>query len=323
MTRTFGALRLTGVALFAGLALGVSVLATASLARATPSCDVKNARSRVHFASLQAAVDAASAGDLLRVSGVCVGTTVVDRKLVIRGVTTDSARPVLDGGRAGRVLEIGAGVTVRLAGLIVRHGRVSGDVGGGILSHGKLTLTDVTVLSNRAPSGGGIYTTGELVLNGTTTIKHNRATVDDGGGIYVDGGSLTATGASAVHHNSAARGAGGIYGIGAVLTLEASTAVHHNRAVTGGGGIYADFDATLDLRGAVSVHDNVADENGGGVFDNSSVAMHDQSTIENNTANKRGGGVYVGCSAELTGADAGTNVRDNHRTNVARETGCS
>lgn len=321
MTRTFAALPNNGARLTAG-ALAVALLAAASLASAGPSCDVTNTRSHAHHGTLQAAVSDAVAGDRLRVSGVCTGSTVVDRKLVIRGAHAASGRPVLDGGRAGRVLEVASGVTVRLVNVAVRHGKVSGAVGGGILNHGKLTLTDVVVLSNRADSGGGIYSTGELVLDGATVVKRNRSLVDDGGGVYVDGGQLTMTGTSAVHHNRAARGGGGIYGIAASVTLDAATSVHDNEATTGGGGIYADFDATLALTGATAVRDNVAGEHGGGVFDNASVTMSAQSSIENNTSGLRGGGVFVGCFAELTGADAGGNVGGNHPTNLSRESGC-
>lgn len=320
MARTFGALRLNGAVPWAGGGLALTLLVAGS-ALAGPSCDVVNTRSHAHHGSLQDAVTAADAGDRLRVSGVCIGTTVIDRKLVVRGVQGGGA--VLDGDRAGRVLEIASGVTVRLSGLVVRHGKVRGGVGGGILNHGKLTLTDVTVLSNRADSGGGIFSTGDLRLDGTTTVKRNRTTVDDGGGVYVDGARLAMTDASTVQQNVAARGGGGIYGVTAELILDAATSVHHNRATTGGGGVYADFDATLALTGTSVVHDNVAGEYGGGVFDNSSVTISGASSIVDNTAGKRGGGVYVGCFAELTGADAGGNVRENQPSNVAHENRCS
>lgn len=323
MTRTFGVLGLAGAVFSAGAALAAALLAAPSLARAQAACGVSNVRSHAHHDTLQAAVTAATAGDRLRVSGVCSGTTVVDRNLVIRGAHGGSGRPALDGGRAGRVLEISAGVTVRLAGLEIRHGKVRGGFGGGILNHGTLTLSEVVVLSNRADSGGGIYSTGELVLDGTTVVKHNRALVDDGGGVYADGGRLTVTDASTVHHNVAGRGGGGIYAVTAEVTLDGTTSVHHNEATTGGGGIYADFDSTVSLNGSTAVHDNVAGQHGGGIFDNSSVTMGDSSSVENNTSSLRGGGVFVGCFAELSGAEPGGNVRDNNRMNVARESGCS
>ena len=321
MTR-LGALRLEGAALFAGGAIAVALLAAPSIASAGSTCVVINARTRTHYEALQAAVTDATAGDRLRVSGVCTGTTVIDRKLVLQGAPGASERPVLDGGDAGRVLEIASGVTVRVEGLAISNGRVRGAVGGGIRNDGTLTLTDVVVSSNRADDGGGIYSTGELLLKGATVVKRNRAKGDDGGGIYLGGGKLTMTDASTVHHNTALRGGGGIYAVGADVTIDGTTSVHDNEAATGGGGIYVDFDATLAASGSSAVHDNVAGENGGGVFDNSSMTMSESSSIGNNTAGLRGGGVFVGCSAALTGADAGGNVRGNQPSNVARETGC-
>jgi predicted outer membrane repeat protein len=300
------------------------LLASASTATAGTTCDVLNVGTQAHFGSLQAAVSAATAGDRLKVTGVCIGSTVVDRRLIIRGAPSGSGQAVLDGDHAGRVLEIASGVTVRLEALVVRNGRLTQDFGGGILNHGKLTATDVTVMRNRAFSGGGIYSTGELALDGTTTVKRNQLVIGDGdgGGVYIDGGSLTMAGSSSVHHNAARRGGGGVYGVTASMTLEDTASVHHNESTTGGGGIYADFDSTLVLGGSSSVHDNLAGEHGGGVFDNSSVTITGASTIEDNTATQRGGGVYVGCGAILTGSHPGSNVQGNHRTNVARETGC-
>lgn len=324
MGRTFGALRISG-ARWGGFALAGAVLAAAATATAGMSCDVTNVRTRAHHTSLQAAVTAAAAGDRLKVAGVCVGTTVVDRKLTIRGTGSGADQAVLDGGDAGRVLEIASGAKVRIRALIVRGGRVPSEVGGGILNHGKLTLTDVTVTSNRALAGGGIYSTGDLVLDGTTTVKRNRTVSadGDGGGVYIDGGRLSMTGSSAVLHNTSGRGGGGIYGLNAGMTLEGAASVRRNEATTGGGGIYADFESTLSLNGTTSVRRNVASEHGGGVFDNSSVTMRDASAIEDNTSTLRGGGVYVGCNAGLVGADAGGNVRTNRPGNVARETGCN
>lgn len=293
-----------------------------AVARAA-GCDVTNVRSHAHHDGLQAAVDAASAGDGLRVSGVCVGFTDIDRSVVVRGVATaGSGPPVLDGAREARVLQIEPGVDVDLTGLVIRNGRARGDDGGGILNHGRLTLTDVVVTRNRADTGGGIYSTGHLTLGGTTSIEHNTAIVFDGGGVAVQGGRLTMSDAASIHDNRCARGGGGLYGVHAHLALGATTSVHDNEAGTGGGGAYADFSSTLVLAGSSSIDHNVAAANGGGVFDNSSVTMRGSSTIADNVAGTRGGGVFVGCFTDLTGAAANGNVRGNHPSNVARESGC-
>lgn len=311
-----------------GLATGLLALSPPRPARAATECEVKNPRLGAQYASLQAAVDAAGAGDKLRVSGVCVGSTVIDRKLTIAGVrASGTSRPILDGDRAGRVLEIEDGVVVRLQSLVVRRGEVwlEGDEtadGGGILNHGRLILTDVAVLANSAERGGGIFSTGDVTLNGTTTIARNETVDTDGGGVALDGGTLTVNDATAIHDNSAARGGGGIYGVNAEITLNENSVVHDNRAATGGGGIYGDFETTVVLNGSTAVHHNRALERGGGVFDGTRLTMNGASSITDNVAGTRGGGIFAGCYAELTGADPGVNVTGNRSGDVRFEQGC-
>jgi len=327
MMRMTGELRTLGARFSAAMALagGLLVLPCTG-AGADADCDVRNPRLGASYDALQAAVDAADAGDKLRVAGICVGSTVIDRKLTIAGVP-GARRAILDGGRVGRVLEIDDGVVVRLQRLVVRRGLVwtDGDEtadGGGILNRGRLTLTDVAVLANSAERGGGIFSTGDVTLNGTTIIARNETVDTDGGGIALDGGKLTVNDATSIRDNSAARGGGGIYGVNAEITLEASSSVHDNRAATGGGGIYGDFETAVVLNGATSVHHNRAVERGGGVFDGTRLTMNDASSITDNVAGRRGGGIFVGCYAELDGADAGSNVRGNRSGDVRFEQGC-
>lgn len=322
---SFRSLRCTRTRFYAASALAGALLAWpgAAAVAAGRDCKVTNVRAHTHHQSLQAAVDSADAGDRLRVAGICRGSTVVDRNLAIRGVrTATSGRPILDGGHAGRVLRITVGVVVDLKDLVIRRGEAVGDVGGGILNRGELTLTDVVVVGNRADSGGGIYSTGQLTLNGTSSIRQNQAVDFDGGGIAVSGGRLTMNDSSSIHGNETARGGGGVYGVRARMTLNASSSVHDNQAATGGGGIYVDFWSTLVLNGSSTVDHNAALENGGGVFDGSSMTMNDASSIDDNVAGKRGGGIFVGCFAESTGVVPGGNVQGNRPSNRAAETGC-
>lgn len=290
---------------------------------ADKTCRISNVDAGTRFRSLQVAVDAASAGDRLRVQGTCVGTTVVDKSLVIRGVETGtSGRPTLDGDRALRVLAIASGATVELKDLIVRRGWVSTpEVGGGILNAGTLTLLNVIVVGNRGFFGGGIHTTGDLILNGTTTIHHNESGdfEGDGGGVASNGGSVTMNDSSSIHTNRSDRGGGGLYGVDSTLTLNGTSSVHDNEAGSGGGGIYADFESALVLNDQSSVADNVAAERAGGVFNNSSFTMNGASTITGNEAGTRGGGVFVGCGAETVGVHPGGNVKSNKPSNLVRE----
>jgi predicted outer membrane repeat protein len=320
---SFCALRSSCSGLCAAIALAGSLLALPGAAAAGSGCKVINPRAQTRHQSLQAAVDAAAPGDRLRVVGTCVGSTVVDRNLTIRGVeTATSGRPTLDGDRAGRVLQIARGVIVEIKDLVIRRGRADGDRGGGILSFGDLTLENVVVARNTADTGGGIYTNGRLELKGATSIQYNRAVTFDGGGVALKRGRLHVHDSSSIHDNRAARGGGGLYGVDSRMTLDATTSVHHNQAGSGGGGIYVDFSARLTLNGSSSVHHNTATENGGGVFDNSVLTMNDASSIDDNVAGMDGGGVFVGCFAESNGAVPGGNVQGNQPQDLALEMAC-
>lgn len=329
MMTTMGALRSRRAGSWVAfvLAVGLHAMTPAGTASAATDCVVRNPRLAAQYDDLQAAVDAARAGDRLRVTGICVGSTIVDRKLTIFGQRPSGAsRAILDGGRVGRVLEITDGVVVRLQDLVVRRGYASSEVeetadGGGILNRGKLTLADVAVLANTAERGGGIFSSGELTLNGATSIARNATVDTDGGGIALDGGTLIVNGATTIHDNYAARGGGGIYGVDAAITLNASSVVRDNHAATGGGGIYGDFETPVVLNGSTTVHHNRAMEKGGGVYDGVTLTVNGSSSITDNVA-ARGGGIFVGCYAELDGADPGSNVKDNRSGDVRFEQGC-
>ncbi|HZY32172.1 MAG TPA: DUF4347 domain-containing protein, partial [Rhodanobacter sp.] len=115
--------------------------------------------------SMTVALQTRAAGDSL---------LVISKNITIDGDINgdDTADVTLDGQYNGRVLEIASGKNVRLDGLIVQHGLVSGDggkssngsngsngaaaaLGGGIFNAGTLTLNNVTVRNNAAAGGGG------------------------------------------------------------------------------------------------------------------------------------------------------------------------
>jgi hypothetical protein len=130
------------------------------------------------YTALQAAVDAASQGDRLTVRGVCRGTTVLDKGVVIEGVRT-TTRPLLAGGHEGVVLTVRRGVTATVKDLAIEGGRGRFREGGpekpynwpaGVLNQGSLTLHSVIVKGNR---GIGIENTGRLRLNGDSIVRDN------------------------------------------------------------------------------------------------------------------------------------------------------
>ena len=242
------------------------------------SCAVSNARTHTNYNSLQAAVDAAKARDMLEVKGRCVGSTTVARDITIKGEAGPGI-PTLDGGGAGTVVHITRGTTT-IAGLKITNGvanveSVEGNgccVGGGIAVSGDRAgarLVDSLVTGNSATVFGG----GIDVDDGTLTLVHSTVsenTAWSSGGIDSDFGTITLIG-STVSQNTAAGGtscqnlgscAGGIWNFGGALTLIDST-VSENTATRRGGGIVNQTPtggppAVLTLSGTTTITDNHA-----------------------------------------------------------------
>jgi hypothetical protein len=278
-----------------------SVLLAAPVAAAKPAkCHVENVGTGRVSTTLQAAVDAASAGASLRVKGTCVGSTVITKDLAITGfVNKGFGRPTLDGVHAGRVLTITAAATVTLRALFITNG--SADYGGGIA-----TIVDRAY-------GQSVVTVIDSVISGNTA--------SEGGGIDNGQGVLTLVN-SAVRDNAAALG-GGIHNSrdNGWLYLEGTSSVSGNYASGGAGGIYSDLHSSIWLYDSSSIHDNTAGGDGGGMLvGDSQVELHDTSSIHHNTARGDGGGVFIlAMMAAFTLYDA-SSVSDNSPNDVCRMT---
>ena len=102
------------------LGMVAGLLGIGSTASAAPSsCEVDNSTTLATYSSLQAAIDAASAGDTLDVKGTCVGTSTVSKNLTIKGVSPTS---ILDGNGAGSTLTVNASVSVTVKRLTIQNG---------------------------------------------------------------------------------------------------------------------------------------------------------------------------------------------------------
>ena len=215
--------------------LVVAGIATAAVAvAATPAsaatCRVTNGSKA--FGSLQAAVDAAAAGDRLGILGTCTGATVVSKNLTLAGSTRGPHRPVLSGGNAVRVLQIEPQATVTLTNVIIRNGNAAaGTGGGGIQNSGSLKAIHVVVTRNRTTGpGGGILNLGDLVL--IRSLVSGNLAPSDGGGIYNAGDLVTWS--SALIGNTAGGVGGGMFAEG-IATMHHSLVAGNTAGDTGGG----------------------------------------------------------------------------------------
>ena len=126
------------------VAVWIVVGASPTAVAKPPSCAVSNQGNHKDYGSLQAAVTAATAGDTLKVKGTCIGTTLIDRDITLRGV----GKATLDGNAQGRVLRIGGGTTT-IRDLTITNGKTS-SLGGGIYVATAAVLDHVLVTGNEA-----------------------------------------------------------------------------------------------------------------------------------------------------------------------------
>ena len=234
------------------------------------------------YPTIQAAVDAAQPGDLVKVAGTC--TTIntydglaqviyLDKNLTIQGgyTTTNWTTPdpaahptTLDAQNAGRVLYITGDISPTIQGLRITGGNAQGlgghiggdDSGGSIyIQTAQAVITDNMVFSNTAVLGGGLYlNTSAATITGNAITSNT--TQDSGGGLY-----LYWSNGATLHRN----------------TIAANL---------------ADF--------------------GGGVFLHHSAATLGENTISNNLARKDSGGVAVGSSSATLRANVISGNQANH-----------
>lgn len=286
---------------------------------------------------------------------ITVGRTLkVTSGVVIAGPTSGTGVSVA-GGTAGSVFRFDPNdlTTSGISNLTIANGNTLGGEssnGGGIVNETTLTVTNTTLVNNKATggNGGGIENSGTLtVINsvlsgntadfggggignyGTLTVTNSRFTNNTtaggisatGGGIANDRGSVTVM-SSTFSGNNATGGGGGIFNdTGRTLTVTNST-LSGNTAVSGtgsgtGGGI-ANF-GTLTVTDS-TLSGNRTDYEGGAIYNEGGTVTATNSTLANNSADQFGGGVMnrsTGATVTLTN----TTVVGNAVGNVANRRG--
>ena len=265
-------------------------------------CDVCERGCR--YASLQPAIDAAKAGDTIR---ICAGdyksnrSVIIGRNLTLLGAGVEKTS--LQGGGFVRVLDLAPNVVVTLRDLTVSGGvetQAARGGGGGILvrNAGTLTLERCRVAGNAAPTGGGIGLRSASALTLIESDVIANAATSGGGGLYVDEGATARLKAgSRVSDNTCRIFGGGIELIGGTAILEAGSGVTGNEAGIHGGGIDAASGSIVTLEANSRVTDNSAGQDGGGLFaNNATVTIADTSIVTDNDPNNCGGTATANCT---------------------------
>lgn len=298
--------------------------ATGSGAAAPAVCRVKNVTlDSQPLAHLGRAIDAAKAGNTLRIHGVCYGNFVIRKNVKLVSHSLDeSPLATLDGRANGSpVIRIAALTAAgRTPRVVIRNVAVTngfnpdgGAGGGGILNFGDVSLKRWSSVSgNQAQYAGGISNYGVVTLNGHTSVSNNSANAGAGGvgNSYESNGQLVMNGYSNVANNTAGSGGGGIWSDGSVVMNDSSSVTGNSVRPGGvwskGGGIYGIGSVTMT--GAASVSGNRA-ESGGGIEVGyreddglGSILLKDNASVLDNTATV-GGGLYAPSPAFVAACD--------------------
>jgi uncharacterized repeat protein (TIGR01451 family)/CSLREA domain-containing protein len=236
-------------------------------------------------AGLDAALAATPAGGTVRFACGGPATVVVARsKRIVTNLTIRGDGLItISGGRAVRIFAVDPTVALRLDGLTISDGAAAGDVGGGVLNRGLLSLDGVVFTNNSANSGGAVYNTG--VVTATASVFQNNTASVNGGSIANTGGGRVTLDDTLIQGGSAGVLGGGIYNTG-VITLT-NSAVRNNRA-SFGAGIQSAAGSVALIGTTVSA--NNATQDAGGV-QNGGVLTIDGSSIDRNTASVSAGGI--------------------------------
>lgn len=294
-------------------------------------CHARIGNDPTEYTSVQAAVDAAASGALVKVAGTCMGVggregarqqVYLNKALTIQGGYTTAnwttpdpvANPTtLDARGLGRVFFINKGpyhtYSILIAGLHITGGNAYGQAGGhspiqreesagggvyvfgGMGGNDQLTLSNNHIFRNTALSGGGMYTSFSDLTVCGTTFSANTA-LGDGGGLLVHAGGAILTD-NRFEANSAENGGGFATSYGGGSFTRNTFIGNHARAF--GGGLALETTAQLKETLILS---NTAEYGGGiaffeGINDNSPYAALTNTVIADNQASLEGAGVFI------------------------------
>lgn len=160
--------------------------------------------------------------------------------------------------------------------------------------------SQLTIMSNSAPSGAGLYTSSDVLFvpSGLSQayFAHNNPTVSKGvgGAVYIASNSNASLFQLNVLDGEAYQGAGVFVG-GGILQLHSSS-IQSNKA-NSGGGVYLDFGSNVTISDCDFIENSVAFEGGaiasGGSQSDRSILVISNCSFISNDASTNGGGIAI------------------------------
>jgi len=246
------------------------------------------------YHSLKTAVINANSGDIIKVEAGTIneGTILISKNLMIDGGYVPGGSCLKNTISGQTTIQLNFPLANRIIGIenakvTIKNFVVSGNTSGGgikVFQSGDLTLENVQVTGNHAPSGGGILVENANLTCNDCVIDHNQATSGNGGGLRINGDTATSH------------------------VMLSNIEIQNNTASGDGGGMSIEKDARVETSGEITIggnwsYVNHADGNGGGIaivgvpgkqaYLSVETTQDSGFSVVDNEANKNGGGIYV------------------------------
>jgi parallel beta-helix repeat protein len=266
------------------------------------------------YPSIQAAIDAAVAGDVVLVSPGTYPESIdfLGKAIEVRSQAGPARTTIDGGGQALWVVRMTTGESraSRLEGFTITGGlgalESSGPQGGGIRLHNASpTLEKLRVTGNSGVYGGGIRVAGGAPLLADVVLDGNQALL--GGGLYAEMSQLAILGIE-LRSNQVNIYGGGMWIAGGTLALEDGL-VRDNVALQLGAGIYLNH-VQVQIQGLDVFQNGLAESQpggstiyqtlGGGGFYGANVTGRIRDAVFADNVAAYGGGVYVAPGSTVT-----------------------
>jgi thermitase len=287
------------------------------------------------FDTIQAAIDAASHGSIIKIAAGTYSTinthgglaqvVYIDKSVRLQGgyPETFNSPPnpslyptIVDAHGAGRGVYVTGGITPSIEGLHVTGGDAAGlsggpgggDAGGGVYvvqAHARISST--RIYSNSARWGGGLYLQESGTILRESSVLTNTA--EWGAGLYLEDSTPAQVAGNTIAANKATYDGGGVY-LRDSQPILTSNSIEGNTAGQAGGGLY--FYQSAATLNATTVTANEAGE-GGGLYLWKSDANVSACTVTSNSASA-GGGLHLAHSDAIL---ANCIVADNQAVSTA------